>query len=179
MQEIKGSMQWSELGQEPCSVARTLSVIGDRWTLLVLLDCFLKVRRFEDFQRRLRIGRPILASRLQKLVDNHVLVKVPYQERPLRYEYRLTDKGLDLYPILMSILRWGDVHMPSEQGPARQYRHKSCGELFHPVQVCSECGEPVDARQVQVEVGPGGCDPARLPLVATAESQLQSAGAAK
>jgi DNA-binding HxlR family transcriptional regulator len=91
-------MRWNELSEENCSMARTVSVIGDRWTLLILRDCFLRVRRFEDFQERLGITRPILASRLRKLVDEFVLVKVPYQQRPPRYEYRLTQKGLDLCP---------------------------------------------------------------------------------
>jgi len=86
-------MRWNELSEENCSMARTVSVIGDRWTLLILRDCFLRVRRFEDFQERLGITRPILASRLKKLVDEFVLVKVPYQQRPPRYEYRLTQKG--------------------------------------------------------------------------------------
>src|SRR6266478_381966 len=83
-------MRWNELSEENCSMARTVSVIGDRWMLLILRDCFLRVRRFEDFQDRLRITRPILANRLKKLVDEFVLVKVPYQQRPRRYEYRLS-----------------------------------------------------------------------------------------
>nr|MCS5562798.1 helix-turn-helix transcriptional regulator [Oleiphilaceae bacterium] len=82
-------MRWEELDQEPCSVARTLSVIGDRWTLIVLRDCFLGVRRFEHFEKRLGITRHVLTDRLKKLVQNEVLVKVPYQEKPLREEYRL------------------------------------------------------------------------------------------
>src|SRR5437870_12101857 len=109
-------MRWNELNEENCSMARTVSVIGDRWTLLILRDCFLRVRRFEDFQGRLGITRPILASRLKKLVDGFVLVKVPYQQRPPRYEYRLTQKGLDLYPIVMAIVHCGDVHMDGKQG---------------------------------------------------------------
>src|SRR5690349_13400771 len=87
-------MRWAELDGEACSMARTIGVIGDRWTLLILRDCFLRVRRFEDFQARLGIGRPILADRLEKLVERGVLAKVAYQERPLRCEYRLTPMGL-------------------------------------------------------------------------------------
>src|SRR5580704_10402018 len=86
-------MRWNRLEEEACSVARTISVIGDRWTLLILRDCFLRVRRFEEFQARLGITRPLLASRLRKLVKDFVLAKVPYQQRPLRYEYRLTEKA--------------------------------------------------------------------------------------
>src|ERR1044072_4089325 len=97
-------MHWNKLENEACSVARTVSVIGDRWTLLILRDCFLRVRRFEEFQARLGVTRPILASRLRKLVKDFVLAKVPYQERPLRYEYRLTQKGLAPYSIILAIV---------------------------------------------------------------------------
>ena len=146
---LEERMRWNELSEENCSMARTVSVIGDRWTLLILRDCFLRVRRFEDFQERLGITRPILASRLKKLVDEFVLVKVPYQQRPLRYEYRLTQKGLDLYPIVMAIVHWGDVHMAGKKGRPLLHTHHLCGKDFDPVMVCSECGEPLVA-----EAGP-------------------------
>src|SRR6202047_2760876 len=123
-------MRWNELSEENCSMARTVSVIGDRWTLVILRDCFLRVRRFEDFQERLGITRPILASRLKKLVDEFVLVKVPYQRRPLRYEYRLTQKGLDLYPIVMSIVHWGDVNLAGKKGRPLLHTHDLCGQGF-------------------------------------------------
>src|SRR5450432_2978775 len=129
-------MQWHELGEQTCSMSRTLSVIGDRWTLLILRDCFLKVRRFDDFQSRLGIGRPILADRLQKLVDGFVLTKVAYQQNPTRYEYRLTQRGLDLYPVIMAIVHWGDVHMSGKKGRPLVHRHMTCGHDFDPVQVC-------------------------------------------
>ena len=148
-------MRWKELGGEACSVARTVSVIGDRWTLLVLRDCFLRVRRFEAFQERLGITRPLLADRLQKLVKAGVLEKVAYQQRPLRHEYRLTEKGLALYPVLMAIVHWGDVHMAGEDGRPVLHRHKSCGHRFDPVLTCSECGDALSARDVAVEPGPG------------------------
>lgn len=157
-------MRWSELEDQACSVARTVSVIGDRWTLLILRDCFLRVRRFDDFQERLGITRPILAERLKKLVDEFVLTKVAYQQRPLRYEYRLTQKGLDLYPIIMSIVHWGDVHMAGKKGRPLLHRHGLCGKTFDPVLVCSECGEPVSPRQVQVEPGPGARQARHLPM---------------
>src|SRR5271168_591257 len=128
-------MRWDMLDEEACSVARTLSVIGDRWTLLILRDCFLKVRRFEDFQARLGIGRPILADRLQKLVDSFVLTRVAYQQNPTRYEYRLTQKGLDLYPVIMAIVHWGDTHMAGRKGRPLLHRHAPCGHHFDPVQV--------------------------------------------
>ncbi len=148
-------MQWGELEQQSCSVARTLAVIGDRWTLLILRDCFLKVRRFDDFQSRLGIGRPILADRLQKLVDHFVLTKMAYQTNPVRYEYRLTAKGLELHPVIMAIVHWGDVHMSGKKGRPLLHRHSACGHLFNPVQVCSSCGEALNPREVVVEPGPG------------------------
>jgi DNA-binding HxlR family transcriptional regulator len=156
-------MRWSNLDKEACSVARTVSVIGDRWTLLILRDCFLRVRRFEEFQARLGITRPILTSRLRKLVKDFVLAKVPYQERPLRYEYRLTQKGLDLYPVVMSIVHWGDVHMAGRKGRPLLHQHLNCGKTFDPVMTCSECGEPINPRRVHVHRGPGAVDRRHLP----------------
>lgn len=156
-------MRWNELAREPCSIARTVSVIGDRWSLLILRDCFLRIRRFEDFQARLGITRPILADRLKKLVDAFVLIKVPYQQRPVRYEYRLTEKGLDLYPIMMALVHWGDVHMAGKKGRPLLHTHDLCGKDFEPVMVCSECGEPAVAKQVHVHPGPGAKSPRHLP----------------
>ena len=101
-------MRWEELEQQPCSLARTLSVVGDRWTLLVLRECFLGVRRFDEFEKRLGITRHVLAERLKKLVEAGVLSKQAYQQRPLREEYRLTEKGLDLKPTIMALTAWGD-----------------------------------------------------------------------
>src|SRR5487761_1429839 len=108
------AMRWTELDREACSVARTVSVIGDRWTLLILRDCFLRVRRFEEFEQRLGITRHILADRLRKLVAAGVRARVAYQERPRRYEYRLTETGLDLHPVLLALVGWGDAHKAGE-----------------------------------------------------------------
>lgn len=146
-------MRWRELGEEECSVARTVSVIGDRWTLLVLRECFLRTRRFEAFQERLGITRPVLADRLQKLVEAGVLERVPYQERPVRQEYRLTQRGLDLHPVMMAIVHWGDVHMAKDRRRPVLHRHRGCGHHFDPVMVCSECAAPLQARDVAVEPG--------------------------
>lgn len=161
-------MRWDELDEQPCSVARTLSVIGDRWTLLILRDCFLRVRRFEQFEDRLGITRHVLADRLRKLTDTGVLERVPYQERPRRYEYRLTDKGLDLHPVLMAIVRWGDVHMAGDAGPPLLHEHKACGRMMHGKMVCSECGEPLEARDLRAHIGPG-FDAQAGPAVATGD----------
>jgi DNA-binding HxlR family transcriptional regulator len=148
-------MRWQDLDKEPCSVARTVAVIGDRWTLLVLRDCFLGIRRFDAFEERLGITRHLLADRLRKLVAHGVLRKALYHERPRRYEYRLTEKGIDLHPIIMAIVHWGDVHLAGKGGRPLLHRHKGCGHLFDPVTTCSECREPVGAREVEVLPGPG------------------------
>ncbi|GGC96234.1 winged helix-turn-helix transcriptional regulator [Halopseudomonas salina] len=156
-------MRWEELDQQPCSLARTLAVIGDKWTLLVLRDCFLGVRRFDEFEQRLGITRHLLAGRLKKLVEHGVLTKVAYQQRPLREEYRLTEKGLDLHPAMLALVSWGDRHMADERGAPVLHVHKGCGKVMHPVIVCSECGETVGARDVRVEAGAGWAEEAQLP----------------
>lgn len=148
-------MRWQELDQQPCSLARTLSVVGDRWTLMILRDCFLGIRRFDDFEKRLGITRHVLTDRLKKLVEQGVLSKVPYQERPRREEYRLTEKGLELHPVILALVSWGDRHMADERGAPVLRVHKACGQVMKPVTVCSECGEAVTARDIRVQVGPG------------------------
>lgn len=148
-------MRWNDLRRQHCSLARAVSVIGDRWTLLVLRECFLRVRRFEAFQASLGITRHVLADRLRKLVRAGVLRKVAYQSRPRRYEYRLTDKGFDLFPIVLAIVHWGDRHLAGRRGPPVLHEHKGCGEIFQPLHVCSACGDLVTAREVRVRPGPG------------------------
>lgn len=142
-------MKWNDLSSENCSLARALAVVGDRWTLLVLREAFLKTRRFEDFQSRLGIARRVLTERLAGLVDNGVLEKIPYQQRPVRHDYRLTDKGLALYPVILSLVHWGDVHLGDGNGPPIIHRHKACGHDFRSVLTCSECGEALGARDVE------------------------------
>jgi len=154
-------MRWKELSDERCSVARTIAVIGDRWTLLILRDCFLRVRRFDAFEARLGITRHVLADRLKKLVAHGVLKKVPYQENPVRYEYRLTQAGLDMYPLLACLRHWGDRYAAGSSGPPLLFRHRDCGHVFDPVVTCSGCGEPIDPRAVDVLPGPGAKAPRR------------------
>ncbi len=159
-------MQWRELGDQPCSFSRTLAVIGDRWSLMILRDCFMKVRRFDEFHDRLGIGRPILTDRLKKLVDNFVLTKVAYQQNPIRHEYRLTQKGLDLYPVVMAIVHWGDVHMADRKGRPLLHHHLTCGHDFDPVLACSECRAEVGPREVTIRPGPGARNTVHLPPAA-------------
>lgn len=156
-------MKWSELEDEPCSMARTVAVLGDRWTLLILRDCFLRIRRFEEFQARLGLSRAILADRLDKLVQNSVLAKVAYRDKPARCEYRLTSKGRALHPVIMAMVHWGDTYLAGPEGRPLLHRHDRCGQLFDPVMTCSECGEAVEPREVGVLPGPGAADPRHLP----------------
>ncbi|OAL79288.1 HxlR family transcriptional regulator [Acinetobacter sp. SFB] len=145
-------MKWDDIGEQPCSIARTLSVIGDRWTLLILRNAFLGTRRFESFQQNLGVTRHVLSDRLKRLVENDILVKTPYVQRQERYEYRLTEKGLALYPILMSMANWADDWMNEGFGKPMQYIHKSCGHKITPRLVCSECNETIHAKQVKPEL---------------------------
>ena len=147
-------MRWDELRLEQCAIARFLSVLGDRWSLLILSDCFLGVRRFETFMARLGISRTILTERLADLCENGVLERVAYQERPTRYEYRLTGKGLDLYPVVMAMTQWGNKYYADAGGPPILFEHAGCSHDFTPEVRCSECGEPVPAWEVRARVRP-------------------------
>jgi DNA-binding HxlR family transcriptional regulator len=143
------------LSNEVCSVAQTLEIIGERWTMLVLREAFLGTRRFEDFQNNIGCARNILSDRLQKLVGGRILERRPYQDRPPRAEYRLTEKGLDLYPILVTLMQWGDRYVTDDRGPAMILEHKACGHETAPELVCSHCREPVHASGMRALVGPG------------------------
>ena len=142
-------MRWQDIGELDCTIARTLSVIGDRWTLLILRDAFLGARRFEDFQKGLGITRHRLADRLNKLVSHGVLRREQYQERPPRFEYRLTARGHDLYGVIVMIAGWGDKYMAGTNGPPVERVHRSCGHVTNLQLACDHCGEPVTARDMQ------------------------------
>ena len=133
-----------------CSVARTLEVVGEWWTMLVVREAFNGVRRFDDFHARLGIARNVLATRLQGLVDHGILERRLYQERPERFEYRLTEKGLDLYPVLISLMRWGDRWEVGPEGPPVRLTH-ACGHDPEPTLVCTACEEPLRARETRAE----------------------------
>lgn len=148
-------MKWDDLAAQPCSMARTAAVIGDRWTLLILRDCFLGVRKFADFQSRLGIARSIITARLNLLVEEGVLSREPYQSRPDRYEYRLTDKGMDLHNVVLAAVAWGDRYYAGPEGPPHWRRHKACGCDFTPMTVCSVCSEVVTAREVEIRENEG------------------------
>jgi DNA-binding HxlR family transcriptional regulator len=136
----------SDWTRENCAVGGTLAIVGERWTLLVLREAFLGVRRFEQLQRHTGMARNILSDRLSTLVAHGILEREPYQERPQRHEYRLTEKGLDLYPVLLTLMDWGARHL---DGEAMTLQHKSCGAVAMPHLACPECGEAARARDMR------------------------------
>src|SRR3954462_3736225 len=136
-----------------CSVARALEVLGDRWTLLVIRDAFLGVRRFDDFQRDLGVARNVLSDRLQRLVDEGLLERHRYQERPERFEYRLTEKGLDLWPVLVSLISWGYSHAAPD-GPPIILEHRDCGGRVTNRRICEQSGAFLGPRDVKARPGP-------------------------
>jgi DNA-binding HxlR family transcriptional regulator len=140
-----------------CSVAQCLEVVGEWWTMLIVRDAFLGVTRFDEFQQRLGISRNILNQRLAHLAEHGVLQKVPYSEHPPRYEYRLTAKGRDLWPVLTAMRQWGDQHAAPD-GPPLQMIHNECGEVTDAVMTCSHCGGRLTVRDVRVAPGPGDLD---------------------
>lgn len=148
-------MRFEDLADIPCSITRPLTVLGDRWTFLVVKQAFAGVRRFEDFQSSLGISRGRLSDRLDRLVEEGILRRAPYKdERRTRLEYRLTDKGHELYPILIAIRDWGDRHMAPD-GPPVRYRHRGCTGEARVELRCDACGEELTARDVVPEPGPG------------------------
>jgi DNA-binding HxlR family transcriptional regulator len=132
-----------------CSVARTLEVVGEWWSLLIIRDAFRGVSRFDEFQERLGIARNVLAARLNTLVEHRILERRRYQDHPERYDYRLTERGLDLFPLIASLLRWGDRWAAGPGGPPVVLVHEACGHDAEPVMTCSHCGAEVTARDTQ------------------------------
>ena len=141
-------MQRTSFEDMTCSVAQCLDVVGEWWSLLIVRDAFLGVTRFDDFQARLGISRNILTRRLNHLVDYGILKRVPYQDHPPRSEYRLTDKGRDLWHVVTAM----------RGGPPLEIRHTACGHIVTAVPTCSHCGEPLDARSVTAVPGPGAVE---------------------
>jgi DNA-binding HxlR family transcriptional regulator len=139
-----------------CSIGRAMEILGERWTFLILRESFYGVRRFSDIQRNLGIARNILSIRLQTLVAAGILDRVLYQQEPERYEYRLSEAGKDLYPAIVTLMRWGDRHLQrdNEHGPPVVLRHNVCGHEADPLLVCSHCREELRPRDVTPERGP-------------------------
>ncbi|HSL58256.1 MAG TPA: helix-turn-helix domain-containing protein [Acidimicrobiales bacterium] len=145
---------------EHCSIASTLAVVGDRWTLLILRDVFRGLHRFSELQADLGIARNLLTDRLGRLVDDGLLEKVPYQQRPLRCEYRLTPKGADLSPALVALMAWGDRWYADAGAPVELY-HDRCGTALERRPRCPACDEVVAPGQIRSRPGPGAAQQPR------------------
>jgi DNA-binding HxlR family transcriptional regulator len=138
-----------------CSIANSLEVIGERWSLLIVRDVFNGNRRFGEMQSSLGVARNVLSARLQRLVDEDILERRQYQDSPVRYEYFLTEKGLDLWPALISLLGWGDRHSAGPEGPPKLIVHKVCGGAVSDRGICESCGQVLHARDAIQIPGPG------------------------
>lgn len=157
-----------DLSAFTCSVARTLDVVGDKWSLLVLRDAFYGIRRFEDFTRDLGIARNVLADRLNRLVEAGVLERRQYEQRPPRFEYRLTAAGRDLLPVLLTLMHWGDTWLAKDEDSVPiELIHAKCQRSTHAVITCEECRGPLTPRNVRVEPLP--------PVIADVIEQRQHA----
>lgn len=150
-----GTMRKVSFADMHCSVAQALEIVGEWWTLLVIRDCFLGVRRFDDFVERLGISRNVLTDRLDKLVAADVLERHVYDEGRNRAEYVLTDKGRALWPVLTTLREWGDEWITGVGNEPLLVEHRSCGNVMHSRLVCDCCGEPVRAGSVRAIPGPG------------------------
>ncbi len=138
-----------------CSIAKSLEVIGERWSLLIVRDVMNGNRRFGEIQASLGIARNVLSARLQGLVDEDILERRAYQESPPRHEYFLTEKGLDLWPALIALMHWGDRYSAGPEGPPRLIVHKECGGEINDRGICEACGEVLHARDARQIPGPG------------------------
>jgi DNA-binding HxlR family transcriptional regulator len=135
------------LADKECAMARTWAIIGERWTMMILRECFRGVRRFEDIQVKLQLGRNILSERLQMLVEEGILDRRQYQNNPVRHEYVLTEKGEDLYPVLLAMLRWGNKY--KVEVPPLQLMHKNCGHIMQPMTVCDGCESEIHRKDLR------------------------------
>lgn len=148
-----------------CSIAASLEVIGERWSLLIIRDILLGRRRFSEMQESLGVARNVLSARLRRLVDAGLVETRPYQEKPRRFEYFLTEKGLDLWPVLVSLIHWGDKYYPQDGEPPIVLIHRDCGGSIDDRRICMRCGAFLEVRDALVEV-----NEARRPATTAAAS---------
>jgi DNA-binding HxlR family transcriptional regulator len=127
-----------------------LALLADRWNFTILREVYGGVFRYGQLQRRLGIARNVLADRLAKLVEHGLLLRVPYRSSPVWYEYRLTERGLGLYPAIVAFFAWAEESFGDPARPAFELRHRGCEKIAHPLLVCSECREPITARDIDV-----------------------------
>jgi DNA-binding HxlR family transcriptional regulator len=166
-----------------CSIARATDLVGDAWTALILRDVFVGITRFDDLAHDLGISRKVLAARLARLVDEDVLRREPYQEHPRREHYRPTEKGAELYPVVLALMAWGDRWYAGAAGPPARIRHDDCGHDTTPVTACSHCGGALRLDNTTQLPGPGGrIGPGTLvlgPLLAARADRTDDTSAAR
>jgi len=148
-------MLGNEYDSQVCSVAGALDVVGERWSLLIVRDVFLGLRRFDEIQANLGIARNVLQRRLTRLLDCGVLERRRYQEHPPRCEYRLTEKGMALWPTLVALMQWGNRYADLLDGPPVLLEHRGCGGAVDEHRICERCGARLSVRDVRALPGPG------------------------
>lgn len=148
-------MLHNDYPDQTCSIARSLEAVGERWTLLILRDVMLGTTRFDDLVESLGITRTVLARRLDHLVEEGVLERRRYQQRPVRFAYTATSKGRSLGGVLTALMHWGDTFYPQPEGPPRLLLHRGCGGPVHQQLTCTVCAERVDGAEVDAVPGPG------------------------
>lgn len=144
-------MSRSDLPSHTCTIARAAAQVGDEWTLLIAREMFLGTRRFDDFLRLTGISSHLLSQRLKKLESEGLIRRERYSERPPRHEYRLTEKGRDLWAVIIALKQWGDRWLSTQDTPV-QIRHKTCGEVVEPHMTCPECGERMCAQDAKAQL---------------------------
>jgi DNA-binding HxlR family transcriptional regulator len=167
-------MRLTSLSELNCSIAKTLDVVGEWWTLLILRDAYRGIRRFDEFQASLGLARSVLTARLHKLTDEGILERHQYCDHPARYEYQPTDKGRALFPVIAALMQWGDTWMPGPAGPPTVLVHDTCGHVMHPILTCPHCRGDVTPANTHSEPGPG----ARRSLRDRGQQRAQVAGLA-
>jgi len=138
-----------------CSLARTLDIAGEWWTPLIVRDVWFGARRFDQIQSDLGLSRKVLAERLRTLVAEGILERQPYQQRPVRHKYVLTERGRELMQAFFGLMAWGDRWTAEDVGPPMLLRHERCGEIAHAEVMCSSCGEPLRSEETRIARGPG------------------------
>ncbi|MBG0566164.1 winged helix-turn-helix transcriptional regulator [Actinoplanes aureus] len=148
------ALNWSA---DNCTISRAMAILGEKWTIVVLRDVFNGIRRFDDMRVHTGIPRQVLTNRLAALVEHGVLRRVPYQEpgARVRHEYRLTEKGFDLYPVLIAVAEWGNRYLADPEGPPIEYAHRECGAEVSVEMRCTEGHTIGDKRAVLPRPGPG------------------------
>lgn len=149
-------MKRTQFSDQPCGVARAMDIVGELWSFMIIRDIFLGVRRFEGLRRDLGISRKVLAERLDLLVARGILERRPYQQHPPRNEYRLTPMGVDLFPVLIALARWGNRWLAGAAGAPIEFVHRKCGRVTQARVVCDTCGDDLGAHNVRPQLGPGG-----------------------